>query len=81
MDIIPDIHWREDEQVQTQSSGDTEILEEQLHTKEDIQSQQQKDKEDTVTQEPVSLGMMDVVVEGRCCYTRTNILGGCSKDS
>ena len=28
MDIIPDIHWSEDEQVQTQSSGDTEILEE-----------------------------------------------------
>ena len=46
-----------------QSSGDTEILEKQLHTEEDIQSQQQKDKEDTVTQEPVSLGMMDVAVE------------------
>ena len=28
MDIIPDIHWSEDEQVHTQSSGDTEILEE-----------------------------------------------------
>ena len=45
------------------SSGDTKILEEQLHTEEDIQSQQQKDKEDTVTQEPVSLGMMDMDVE------------------
>ena len=44
VDIIPDIHWSEDEQVQTQSSGDTEILEEQLHTEEDIQSQHQKDK-------------------------------------
>ena len=40
MDIIPDIHWSEDEQVYTQSSGDTEILEEQLHIEEDIQSQQ-----------------------------------------
>ena len=39
MDIMPDIHWSEDEQVQTQSSGDTEILEEELHIEEDIQSQ------------------------------------------
>ena len=38
VDIIPDMHWSEDEQVQTQSLGDTEILEEQLHTEEDIQS-------------------------------------------
>ena len=28
VDIIPDMHWSEDEQVQTQSSGNTEILEE-----------------------------------------------------
>ena len=40
VDIIPDMHWSEDEQVQTQHSGDTEILEEWLHTEEDIQSQQ-----------------------------------------
>ena len=46
VDIILDMHWSEDEQVQTQSSGDTEILEEKLHTKEDIQSQHQKDKEE-----------------------------------
>ena len=46
VDIIPDMHWSEDEQVQTQSLGDTEILEEWLHTEEDIQSQQQKDKEE-----------------------------------
>ena len=59
MDIMPDIHWSEDEQIQTQSSGDTEILEEELHTEEDIQSQRQKDKEDTVTQEPVSLEAMN----------------------
>ena len=38
VDVIPDMDWSEDEQVQTQSSGDTEILEEQLHTEEDIQS-------------------------------------------
>ena len=30
VDIIPDMHWSEDEQVQTKSSGDTEILEERL---------------------------------------------------
>ena len=36
VDVIPNMHWSEDEQFQTQSSGDTEILEEQLHTEEDI---------------------------------------------
>ena len=46
LDIIPDMHWSEDEQFQTQSSGNTEILEEWLHIEEDIQSQQQKDKEE-----------------------------------
>ena len=39
VDVIPDMDWSEDEQVQTQPSSDTEILEEQLHTEEDIQSQ------------------------------------------
>ena len=56
VDVIPDMHWSEDEQVQTQSLGDIEILEEQLHTEEDIQSQQQEEKEEheSVTQEPVA---------------------------
>ena len=39
MDVIPDMDWSEYEQVQTQPLVDTEILEEQLHAKEDIQSQ------------------------------------------
>ena len=39
VDVILDMDWSEDEQVQTKSLGDTEILEEQLHTEEDIQSQ------------------------------------------
>ena len=38
VDVIPDMDLGEDEQVQSQPSGDTEILEEQLHNKEDIQS-------------------------------------------
>ena len=46
VDVIPDMHWSEDEQVQTKSSGDTEILEEQLHSKEDIQPKQQEEKEE-----------------------------------
>ena len=56
VNIIPDMHWSEDEQVQTQSLGNTKILEEQLHTEEDIQYQQQKDKEEqgSTPQEPVA---------------------------
>ena len=56
VDVILDVHWSEDEQVQTPSSGDTKILEEQLHTEEDIQSQQQEEKEEQgfVTQELVA---------------------------
>ena len=38
LDIIPDVNLGEDEQAQSQSSGDIEILEEQLHIEEDIQS-------------------------------------------
>ena len=38
VDVIPDMDLGEDEQVQSQSLGDTKILEEQLHTEEDIQS-------------------------------------------
>ena len=32
VDVIPDMDLGEDEQLQSQSLGDTEILEEQLHT-------------------------------------------------
>ena len=39
VDVIPDMDWGEDEQVQSKPLGDTEILEEQLHTEEDIQYQ------------------------------------------
>ena len=39
VDVIPDMDWGENEQVQSQPLGDTKILEERLHTKEDIQSQ------------------------------------------
>ena len=38
LDIILEVNLGEDEQSQSQSSGDTEILEEQLHIEEDIQS-------------------------------------------
>ena len=38
VDVIPDMDLGGDEQVQSQPLGDTEILKEQLHTKEDIQS-------------------------------------------
>ena len=56
VDVSPYMDWGEDEQVQTQPSGDIEILEEQLHTKEDIQSQQHEEREEqgSVTQEPVA---------------------------
>ena len=36
MDIIPDMDLGKDEQLQSQSSGDTEILEEQLHIEKDM---------------------------------------------
>ena len=56
VDFIPDMDWGEDEQVQSQPSGDTEILKEQLQTEEDIQSQQCEEKEEqgVVTREPTS---------------------------
>ena len=56
MDFIPDMDLGEHEQVQSQPSGDTEILEEQLHTEEDIQSHEYEEKEEqgSVTQEPVA---------------------------
>ena len=56
VDVIPDMDWGEDEKVQSQPLGDTKILEEQLHTEEDIQSQQHEEKEEqcSVTQEPVA---------------------------
>ena len=37
MDIIPDLDLGEDEQMQSQSSRDTEILEEQLHIAADME--------------------------------------------
>ena len=57
VDVILDMDLGEDEQAQSQSSGDTEILEEQLHIEEDIQSQQHEEKEEqgVVTQEPAAL--------------------------
>ena len=57
LDVIPDLDLGEDEQAQSQSSGDTEILEYQLHIEEDIQSQQHEEKEEqgSVTQEPTAL--------------------------
>ena len=56
MDFIPDMDWSENEQVQSQPSRDTEILEEQLQTEEDIQYQQGEEKEEqgVVTREPTS---------------------------
>ena len=39
VDVIPDMDWGENEQVQSQPSCNTEILEEQLQTEEDVQSQ------------------------------------------
>jgi hypothetical protein len=63
VNVILDTQQSGDEQVQTPYSGDTEILEEELQFEEDIQSQQQKDKEDTVTQEPVSPIAMKVAAE------------------
>ena len=38
MDIIPDLDLGEDEQMQSQSLGDTEILEEQLHIEKDMKA-------------------------------------------
>ena len=37
MDIIHDLDLGEDEQMQSQSLGDTKILEEQLHIAEDME--------------------------------------------
>ena len=61
MVIIPDLDLGEDEQMQSQSSGDTEILEEQLHIEKDmtstLQSHQHEEGEGqgSVTQEPAAL--------------------------
>ena len=49
MDIIPNLDLGEDEQMQSQSLGDTEILKEQLHIEKDmkstLQSQQHEERE------------------------------------
>ena len=42
MDIIPDLDLREDEQMQSQSSRDTGILEEELHIVEGMEVTQEK---------------------------------------
>ena len=57
LDIIPDLNLGEYEQMQSQSSGDIEILEEQLHIEGGIQSQQHEEKEGqgSVTQELAAL--------------------------
>ena len=61
MDIILDLDLGEDEQMQSQSSGDTEILEEHLHIekymKATLQSQQHEEGEcqGSVTQELAAL--------------------------
>ena len=68
MDIIPNMDLGEDEQLQSQSLGDTEILEEQLHIEKDttttLQSQQYEEEEGqgSVTQEPVALHPLVKVV-------------------
>ena len=38
MDIIPNLDLGEDEQMQSQSSRDTELLEEQIHIVEDMEA-------------------------------------------
>ena len=61
MDIIPDMDLGKNEQLQSQSSRDTKILEEQLHIEKDmtttLQSQQHEEREGqgSVTQEPTAL--------------------------
>ena len=61
MDIMPDTQWSEDEH--SLASGETEILEEELHDGEDIQSQRKVNKGDIVTQEPVSPKAINVAAE------------------
>ena len=62
VDIIPDLDLGEDEQMQSQSSTDTEILEEQLHIVEDMEvTQEQPQQHEEIegqgsdTHEPVAL--------------------------
>ena len=61
MDIVSDLDLGVDEQMQSQSSRDIEILEEQLHIekymKATLQSQQHEEREGqgSVTQEPTAL--------------------------
>ena len=42
VDIIPDLDLGEDEQMKSQSLGDTEILEEQIHIDEDMEVTQEQ---------------------------------------
>ena len=61
MDIIPNLDLGEDEQMQSQSLGYTEILEEQLHIAVDMEATLQPQKHEeieghgSVTQEPAAL--------------------------
>ena len=48
MDIIPDLDLGEDEQMKSQSSGDTEILEEQLHIAEDMEATRQPEQHEEI---------------------------------
>ena len=65
MDIIHDLDLGEDEQMQSQSSGDTEILIEQLHIVDDMEvTQEQPQHHEEIegqgsdTQEPVALHLL-----------------------
>ena len=61
VDIIPDLDLGEDEQMQSQSLGDTEILEEQLHIEKDMketlksQHHEEREGQGSVTQELAAL--------------------------
>ena len=61
MDIIPDLDLREDEQMQSQSLGDTKILKEHIHIEKDMketlhsQQHEQREGQGFVTQELVAL--------------------------
>ena len=72
IDIIPNLDLGEDEQMQSQSLGDTEILEEQLHIEKDmttnLQSQQHEEGEGqgSVTQEPMMIGIFHLLQTTRC---------------
>ena len=73
VDIIPGLDLGEDEKIQSQSSGETEILEEQIHIAEDMEvTQEQPQQHEEIegqgsdTQEPVALHLpIKVVAENQ----------------